>query len=102
MTLEDAVRKIAALCRSGHQINEGGRTGYRTGRVFIDMSGLQRGVTSCPRCGALMGMGRITVRHDDGRSVSFNPRVLHYVEAGHSITSRDVNAKLLVAIMSDA
>jgi len=102
MTPEDAIRKIAALCRSGRQVNEEGRTGYRIGKVFIDTGGLQRGVTSCPHCGALMGMGRIVVRHDDGRNVSFNPRLFHYVEAGHPITSRDVNGKLLVAIMSDA
>jgi hypothetical protein len=49
-----------------------------------------------------MGMGNITVRHDDGRAVRFNLRLLHYAEAGHPITSRDVNARLLVAIMSDA
>jgi len=49
-----------------------------------------------------MGMGSITVCHDDGRTVRFNPRLFHYAEAGHPITNRDVNCKLLVAIMSDA
>ncbi|GEM_PF-2886178 len=102
MTPEDAIRKIAALCRSRSAISEGGRSGYRSGRVFIDTSGLQRGVVPCPRCGALMGMGSITVCHDDGRTVRFNPRLFHYAEAGHPITNRDVNCKLLVAIMSDA
>jgi hypothetical protein len=49
-----------------------------------------------------MGMGSITVRHDDGRAVRFNLRLLHYAEAGHPITARDVNGKLLVVIMSEA
>lgn len=102
MTPEEAVRKIAAACRFGHTVHEGGRTGYRLGKVFVDTSGVQRGVLPCPLCGALMGMGSITLRHDDGRTVHFSPRLFHYVEAGHPVTSRDVNGKLLVAIMEEA
>ncbi len=102
MTPEDAIRKIAAVCRSGRSVSEEGRTGYRIGKVFVDTRGLQRGVVPCPRCGALMGMGSIKVYHDDGRMVYFSPRLFHYVEAGHPITSRDVNGNLLVAIMSES
>ncbi|MDW8070451.1 MAG: hypothetical protein RMK79_03150 [Anaerolineae bacterium] len=102
MTLEDAIREIAAACRSGRSVSEAGKTGYRIGKVFVDTGGLQRGVTPCPLCGALMGMGSITVRHDDGRTVHFSLRLFHYAEAGHPITSRDVNGKLLIAIMSEA
>jgi hypothetical protein len=102
MRLEDAIRRVSDLCRSGHTVSEGGRLGHRFGEVFIETGMVQRGVQPCPHCGALVGMGQITVWHDDGRKVKFNPRLFHYVDAGHKITARDVDGKTLVAIMADA
>jgi hypothetical protein len=102
MKVEDAIRRINSLCRSGRAVTEGRRIGHRTGKVFIETGAVQRGVVSCPQCGALVGMGTVTVRHDDGRSVSFNPRLFHYVAAGHKLSARDVNAAKLTAIMGDA
>jgi hypothetical protein len=75
---------------------------YRSGQVTVDRGQLQRGVVHCPFCGGWAGMGLITVRHDDGRSVSFNPRLFHYAQAGHPITGDDVDAPTFVAMMADA
>ena len=102
MTPEAAIRKVSGLCRSGKVVTEGNRQGRRSGKVFIETGTIQRGVLPCPHCGAPAGMGTVTVRHDDGRSVSFSPRVFHYVEAGHKITGRDVNGAKLADIMADA
>ena len=102
VTSEDAIRRISGLCRSGRGVTEDGHTGRRSGKVFIETGTIQRGVLPCPHCGALAGMGSVKVRHDDGRSVTFNPRLFHYVEAGHKITARDVDGKKLAAIMADA
>jgi len=102
MKVEEAIRRVEALCRSGRVVEERGRHGRRSGKVFVDTSGIQRGVLPCPHCGALAGMGTVRVRHDDGRSVSFNPRLFHYATAGHPITARDVDGKKLIAILEDA
>jgi hypothetical protein len=46
-------------------------------------------------------MGQITVRHKDGRTVSFNPRLFHYARANHPITKEDVDGETLIAILSE-
>jgi hypothetical protein len=102
MKVEDTIRRVDVACRSGPTVQERGRYGRRTGQVFIETGGIQRGLLPCPHCGALAGMGTIRVRHDDGRSISFNVRLFHYATAGHPITARDVDGKKLAAIMADA
>jgi hypothetical protein len=102
MKVEDAIRRVDALCRSGRVVEERGRQGRRSGRVFVETGSIQRGLMPCPHCGAPAGMGTVRVRHDDGRSVSFNPRLFHYAAAGHPISARDVDGKKLAAIVADA
>jgi len=102
MTTGEALQKVDDLRRFGTHVREGGHIGYRSREVFIDCGGIQRGVDSCLHCGEVVGMGVITVRHDDGRSVSFDPRLFHYAEAGHPITSDDIDGDTLVAIVADA
>jgi len=72
---------------------------YRRGNVTIDAGAVERGVTSCPHCGATIGMGMLRVLHRDGRAVSFLVGFLHDVEVGHPIAGVDVDA--LVAIVED-
>ena len=74
---------------------------YRIGKVTVDRSGIQRGVVPCPYCGEYVGMGVISVRHDDGRIVHFNPRVYHYADVNHPITPADLDVETLVAIMAE-
>jgi hypothetical protein len=74
----------------------------RTGAVTLYFGGIERGFQPCPHCGATAGMGFIGVSHDDGRSLSFDPLLYHYAQAGHAITAEDVDAGLLLAIMADA
>jgi hypothetical protein len=74
----------------------------RTGKVTLYFGGIERGFQPCPHCGATAGMGFIGVSHDDGRSLSFDPILYHYAQAGHPITADDVDAGLLLAIMADA
>jgi hypothetical protein len=73
-----------------------------TGKVTLYFGGIERGFQPCPHCGATAGMGFIGVSHDDGRSLSFDPILYHYAQAGHPITADDVDAGLLLAIMADA
>lgn len=101
MTTEDAIRRVEALCRSGRSVEERGRHGRRSGKVFVETGSIQRGLVACPHCGAAAGMGTVRVRHDDGRSVSFNVRLFHYAAAGHPITARDVDGRKLAAILAD-
>jgi hypothetical protein len=73
-----------------------------TGKVTLYFGGIERGFQPCPHCGATAGMGFIGVSHEDGRSLSFDPILYHYAQAGHPITADDVDAGLLLAIMADA
>ena len=104
MTIEEALLKAAGLVDERFlQENAPGHYGsyYRSGPTTVDASRLQRGIISCPHCGAVTGMGTISVRHDDGRTVDFHPQLFHYAQAGHPITAEDVDRDALVAIMSD-
>ena len=101
MKVEDAIRRVDGLCRSGRVVEDRGRQGRRSGKLFVETGRIQRGVLPCPHCGAPVGMGTVRVRHDDGRSVSFSPRLFHYVSAGHPISPRDVDGKKLAAIVAD-
>ena len=101
MTVEDAIRRIAELRSQLPSVKEEGY-GHRFGKVFIDGSMIQRGLEPCPHCGGAVVMGLITVKHDDGRAVGFEPRLGHYVQVGHPITSDDVDGETLIAILADA
>jgi hypothetical protein len=101
MTVEDAIRRVAELRAQLPSVEEEGGSGYRSGRVFITYM-LGRGLEHCPHCGGLVNMGVIVVRHDDGRGVGFEPRLGHYIEVGHPITSDDIDGETLIAILTDA
>jgi hypothetical protein len=74
---------------------------YRMGKITVDRTGVQRGVVPCPYCGKAVGMGVISVRHADGRAVSFDPRVFHYADVNHPITPADLDMETLVAMMAE-
>ena len=73
---------------------QGTRANYscHTGKVTLYFGGIERGLQPCPHCGAAAGMGFIGVSHEDGRSLSFDPILYHYAQAGHPITADDVDA----------
>jgi len=73
---------------------------YRRGNLTLDAGAVERGVISCPHCGATIGMGMLRLVHRDGRAVAFRVGFLHDVEVGHPVTDVDVDA--LVAIVEDA
>ena len=101
MAIDDAIRKVAELRRQLPFVKEEGKYGHRFGRVFINDGMVERGLAPCPHCGRAVGMGLILVMHDDGRMAGFNPRLEHYVQEGHSITSEDVDGETLIAILAD-
>ena len=103
-TVRQAIQKISALHQAWNAIpwRERPPGEIRSGQVSVDVGGIQRGVKSCPHCGATTGMGLIVVRHDDGRGVGFDPALYHYAQAGHSITQADVDGDVLLSIMADA
>ena len=102
MTIEDAIRKVTELRNQLPTIEEDGRYGHRFGKVFIDESKIQRGIVPCPHCGQAVVMGLITVLHDDGRMVGFEPKVDHYVQVNHPITRDDIDGETLIAMLNDA
>lgn len=73
---------------------------YRRGNITIDAGAVERGLTSCPHCGATIGMGVLRIMHSDGRSVVFRVGFFHDVEAGHSLAGVDTDT--LVSIVADA
>jgi len=102
MTVQDAITQVSQLdpyhtrdFRFGTHITS------PSGKVTIDYR-IARGIMPCPVCGQWTGMGTITVRHVDGRSVAFSPALYHYVDAGHVISDSDIDGELLIAIMGDA
>jgi len=97
MTLAEALRRLEKVWVPKNSTEP---CIYRSGKVTLDARCLERGIISCPYCGAMMGMGMLTLRHEDGRAVRFQPGLFHYVQAGHPIEG--VNVALLVAIMEDA
>ena len=97
MTLAEALRRLEQVWTPK---NSSEPCIYRSGKVTLDARYLERGIIPCPICGAMMGMGMLTLRHEDGRAVRFQPGLFHYVQAGHPIEGVDV--ALLVAIMADA
>jgi hypothetical protein len=97
MTLEEAMRQLRKVWTPEHAAEQ---CLYRSGKITLDASQVERGVIPCPHCGQRMGMGMLTLRHADGRAVRFRPGLFHYVEAGHPIEGVDVDA--LIAIMADA
>lgn len=99
MTIQEAIRRIEEIRTPAP--GEGPCV-YGSGRVTVDRGEVQRGVLPCPVCGRLAGMGVITVRHADGRWVRYDPRLVHYAEAGHAITAEEVDAEMLLAIVADA
>ena len=101
MTVEDAIRRVAELHAQLPSVKEEGQLGHRFGQVFIRYL-LQRGVEHCPHCTGFVNMGMIVVKHDDGRMVGFEPRLGHYVQVGHPITSEDIDGETLIAILADA
>jgi len=100
MTVQEAIKQVAQLdpYRTG-DFGQGTHIISPSGKVAIDYV-IQRGLMPCPVCGQLTGMGMITVRHIDGRSVPFDPALYHYVDVGHVIS--DIDGDLLIAIMRDA
>lgn len=88
----------------GRWRNEGAPAGAytrRIGYVTIYSGGIEMGLTSCPVCGAITGMGRIEVSHDDGRRVGIELPLFHYAEAGHPITGEHLDTELLISIVAD-
>ena len=61
-----------------------------------------RGILPCPFCDSWTGMGDVSVHHKDGRSVGFGIPLFHFAEAGHPITTEDIDGEMLVSIMQDA
>lgn len=90
MIIEEAIHKVKRMWGKG-----------TSGRVMVDGSGIYRCIKPCRLCEGTTLWGTITVRHEDGRTVSFNPRLFHYVEAGHPVTNKDINGDLLIAIIAD-
>jgi hypothetical protein len=84
------------------QQDTGAKYSCHTGAVTLYFGGIERGLQPCPHCGGMAGMGFIGVSHDDGRSLSFDPILYHYAQAGHPIADEDVDGGLLLAIMADA
>ena len=101
MNVEDAIRRVDELYAQLPYVKEEGVSGYRFGRVFIRYV-LGRGLEPCPHCGGLVNMGVIVVKRDDGRGVGFEPRLGHYIEVGHPISSDDIDGETLIAILTDA
>jgi len=100
MTVQEAIGLVAQLDPYlTRTIHLGNRITTPSGKVAIHYD-IQRGLKPCPDCGQATGMGLITVRHCDGRSVGLDPALYHYVDAGHVISGIDGN--LLIAIMGDA
>ena len=102
MTVQEAIQQVALL--DPYQTGDfrfGTHITSPSGKVTIDYR-IERGILPCPVCGQWTGMGMITVRHVDGRSVSFSPALYHYVDAGHVISDSDFDGDLLIAIMGDA
>lgn len=97
MTLAEALRRLDQVWKPKNSTES---CIYRLGKITLDARYLERGIIPCPYCGKMMGMGMLTLCHEDGRAVRFQPGLFHYVEAGHSIEG--VNVALLVAIMADA
>jgi hypothetical protein len=56
----------------------------------------------CPHCGASYNAGHFRVRHQDGREVRFDVGLVHNAQAGHPISSQDVNTDTLISMMEDA
>ena len=61
-----------------------------------------RAVGACPYCDAVHNAGHFLVRHQDGREVRFDVVLVHYAQAGHLISSEDVNIDTLISVMNDA
>jgi ribosomal protein S27AE len=98
MNLPEAFDAIERWSQEGVDV---GLCTRRYGYVVIDRGGIQRGLTTCPVCGAMSGMGQIAVSHDDGRSVSIDLMLYHYSEAGHPIGRDQLDSGLLFAIIHD-
>ena len=102
MTVQEAIKQVALLDPyQTRDFRHGTHITTPSGQVTIGYE-YQRGIIPCPICGKWTGMGMITVRHVDGRSVAFNPALYHYVDAGHVISDSDFDGDLLIAIMGDA
>ena len=100
MTVQEAIKRVAQLDPyTTRDFSHGTHRVSPSGQVMIDYR-IERGILPCPVCGQWTGMGMITVRHIDGRSVVFSPALYHYVDAGHPLS--DIDGDLLIAIMRDA
>jgi hypothetical protein len=98
-TLLEALTKLTSVTDDPQAMVE--PAVYRVGKVTVDRTGVLRGVVPCPHCGEFVGMGVILIRHTDGRTVSFNPRVFHYADVSHPITPADLDVETLVAMMAE-
>ena len=63
---------------------------------------IYRHLEVCPVCGKQRLAGTVEVKHQDGRSVSFDVLLVHYAEAGHPIAIRDIDGDTLVVLVADA
>ena len=97
-TLLEALTKVESVVNPQAMVEP---AVYRMDKVTVNRTGVQRGVVPCPYCGEAVGMGVISVRHADGRAVSFNPRVFHYADVNHPITPADLDMETLVAMMAE-
>ena len=98
MELSEAFEKVEEWNRQGESINA---YEIRYGKLTIDHGRIQMGLQGCPFCDAVTGMGLISVTHDDGRSVSFDPALFHFARAGHPITEEDLDVDLFLSMIAD-
>ena len=74
---------------------------HRSGNVTVKRV-LDRAIGACPYCDAVHNAGHLLVRHQDGREVRFDVLLVHSAQAGHLISSEDVNIDTRIAMMNDA
>ena len=99
MNLSDAFDTIERWREEGEPAGDYSR---RVGHVVIYSGGIQMGLTACPICGAVTGMGELLVSHDDGRRVVIPLPLFHYAEAGHPIAPAQLDSDRLCSIIVDA
>jgi hypothetical protein len=74
---------------------------HRSGNVTVRRV-LARAIGACPYCDAVQNAGHFLVRHQDGQEVRFDVMLVHYAQAGHLISSEDVNIDTLISVMENA